>query len=66
MGMTKEQLRTEIEARFENYTSFITAYNKAGGNLTASVLSHQFSGERGLSSFSQAAYTFFFKLYDQQ
>ena len=64
--MTKEKLQTEIEARFASNSDFISAFNALGGNLSLDVISHQLAGRRGLSKMAQAAYTFFFKLYDQQ
>lgn len=64
--MTKEQLQSEISSRFASNSDFISAFNALGGSLTLDVISHQLAGRRGLSKMAQAAYTFFFKLYDQQ
>jgi hypothetical protein len=62
--MKPTELEKQIKSRFDSYTIFIEAYNKAGGDLTHPVLSNQLSGARGLSKFSSAAYRFFFMWWD--
>lgn len=62
--MKPNELEQNIKYRFDSYTTFIKAYNKAGGKLTHPVLSNQLSGTRGLSKFSSAAYHFFFMWWD--
>lgn len=64
MGITKEQLQSEISARFGSNSEFISAFNALGGSLSLDVISHQLAGRRGLSKMAQSAYTFFFKLHD--
>jgi len=65
--MTKEELRNNIEQRFPTRKAFLAAFHDLSGEkISPSELSHQFSGERGLSKLGRAAYTVFFTLYDQQ
>lgn len=65
--MTKEQLKNHIEQRFPTRKAFIEAFHDLSGEkISPSELSHQFSGERGLSKLGRAAYTVFFTLYDKQ
>jgi len=62
--MESNELKHEIFKRFGSYKAFVKAFNKAGGDLTPDVLSHQLNGRRGISKFSGAAYKLFFTAFD--
>lgn len=64
--MDKEQLQSEIKARFSSNSEFVEAFNSLGGNITLDVISHQLAGRRGLSKMAISAYSFFFQLYDMK
>jgi hypothetical protein len=64
--MESKELKHEIFKRFGSYKAFLKAFNKAGGDLTPDVLSHQLNGRRGISKFSAAAYKFFFLAFDME
>lgn len=63
--MTKEQLKSEIETRFQLRRAFVSAFNEKAGfeALNETVLSRQLSGGRSLSAAWQCAYLFFFLSY---
>lgn len=62
--MTKQQLQTEIQARFEKTSDFEAAYKEEGGQLAAGEVQHQIAGRRKVTRAWAAAYTFFFRLWD--
>jgi len=63
--MHKEQLKKEIEARFQSRRAFVFSFNEKAGfaALDETTLSRQVSGRVGLSAAWQCAYLFFFSSY---
>jgi hypothetical protein len=62
--MTPQQLQSEIQKRFAKNSEFEAAYKAAGGELAQGELQHQIAGRRTITRGWAAAYTFFFRLWD--
>lgn len=63
--MTKEELFSKIETRFNSRRAFVSAFNEAAGfeALHETTLSRQLSGSLGITNFAQVAYVLFFSSY---